>query len=304
LSAISTFQANGKLLLSGEYFVLYGAKAIALPLKLGQQLNVKEGDQSENLHWKANYQGRVLFECYLNGKDFETFSAPDNEKATTLSKIFKTIRSLNPAFHPKPGTIFETYLDAHPDWGFGSSSTLISLLSQWANVDPFILNELVFNGSGFDIACATAKGPILYSRDQPVRPVHLDYPFSGQLLLVYSGNKKKTLPEITAFLKERKIPLSLINEMSALTDEFTHCTGQSTFHHLIREHELLVGDLIGQLPVKVRYFNDFEGEIKSLGAWGGDYYLVSSSLAQRETEKYFENKGLNVIFRWDELIKI
>jgi len=51
-----------------------------------------------------------------------------------------------------------------------------------------------------------------------------------------------------------------------------------------------------------KYFADFEGEIKSLGAWGGDFYLISTNLSYSGVKKYFENKGLNTLFRWDDLI--
>ena len=38
-----TFYSNGKLLITGEYVVLDGAKALALPTKFGQSLVVKPG---------------------------------------------------------------------------------------------------------------------------------------------------------------------------------------------------------------------------------------------------------------------
>jgi len=228
----------------------------------------------------------------------------DLEKSVLLRKIFGTIQKLNPEFSPKTGTLFETTLEANPDWGFGSSSTLISLLSQFAGVDPFALNELVFKGSGFDIACATAEGPIFYVRNHPSEPISLDYPFSDQLFLVYSGQKKKTANEVSSFLKDKTVPEYLIDEMSALSGEFAVCREQKDFNRLIIQHEKLVGNLIGQTPVKSEYFADFEGEIKSLGAWGGDFYLISTNLSFSAVKKYFENKGLTTLFRWDDLILI
>ena len=36
------FRANGKLLLSGEYFVLDGALSLGLPTRLGQRMTVEE----------------------------------------------------------------------------------------------------------------------------------------------------------------------------------------------------------------------------------------------------------------------
>ena len=39
-----TFYSNGKLLLTGEYVVLDGAKALAVPTRFGQNLIVKKGN--------------------------------------------------------------------------------------------------------------------------------------------------------------------------------------------------------------------------------------------------------------------
>jgi mevalonate kinase len=302
LSIFSTYSANGKLLLTGEYLVLHGAKAIALPLKVGQSLTVSVGNHSDSLIWRAFYGEQLWFSCELNPSDFSILNTTHPEKAETLSQIFKTIKSLNPEFAPKAGTKFETTLGANPEWGFGSSSTLVSLLSQWAVVDPFVLNAAVFKGSGFDIACATADGPISYVRNKPAEPVALDYPFSDQLFLVYSGQKKKTAKEVSSFLKEKSVSEQLITEMSILAGEIAACREQHEFNRLIELHEEMIGSLIGQKPVKGQYFADFDGGIKSLGAWGGDFYLVSTEQPFAAGKKYFGNKGLSTMFRWDDLI--
>jgi mevalonate kinase len=302
LSILSTYRANGKLLLTGEYLVLHGAKAIALPLKVGQSLTVSELWDSDSFVWRAYYEGKLWFSCKLNPIDFSILETSHSDKAETLSRIFRTIKSLNYEFSPKAGTLFETTLEANPNWGFGSSSTLISLLSQWAKVDPFALNEMVFKGSGFDIASATAEGPIFYFRNNPTEPISLDYPFADQLFLVYSGQKKKTAREVSSFLKEKTVPEHLIADMTALSEAFAICRELNEFNKLIIQHEKLVGNLIGQVPVKELYFSDFDGEIKSLGAWGGDFYLISTNLSFLGVKKYFENKGLSTLFRWDDLI--
>ncbi|MDO8927751.1 MAG: GHMP kinase, partial [Bacteroidota bacterium] len=108
MSSPSTYHANGKLLLTGEYLVLHGAKAIALPLKFGQQLTVQELLNSENILWQAFYDGKVWFSCELNPSDFSVIATNHPEKAEILSKIFQTIKALNPSFQPKAGTRLET----------------------------------------------------------------------------------------------------------------------------------------------------------------------------------------------------
>lgn len=298
----TTYRANGKLLLTGEYLVLHGAKAIALPLKMGQQLTVQDGLNSDYIEWQAFYDGKVWFSCKLNPNDLSAIATSHPEKSAKLRKIFRAIKTLNPGFHPKTGTKIETSLDANPEWGFGSSSTLISLLSHWAKVDPFTLNELVFKGSGFDIACANADGPIFYVRDKPIEPARLNYSFADQLFLIYSGQKKETAKEVSNFLKVKKLPDGMIDEISLLSQEFAKCSNHATFNHLIIQHENIVGKLLGKLPVKLEYYPDFEGEIKSLGAWGGDFFLISTKLPFSGVKKYFDNRGLTTIFRWNDLI--
>jgi mevalonate kinase len=39
---LNTFYSNGKLLLTGEYLVLEGATALAVPTKFGQDLSVEK----------------------------------------------------------------------------------------------------------------------------------------------------------------------------------------------------------------------------------------------------------------------
>lgn len=263
---------------------------------------VSEGANPQTILWQANFQDKIWFKCILNPVDFRVLETSDLEKSDVLRQLFKSIKTLDPRFVPQAGTNFETTLEANPEWGFGSSSTLISLLSQWAGVDPFALNEMVFRGSGFDIACATADGPIFYTKNNPVQPVAIDYPFSDKLFLVYSGQKKKTVTEVSAFLKERKVPEHLIGEVSALSNEFADCLEQDKFNQLIIQHEKLIGDLIGQTPVNELFFADFDGAIKSLGAWGGDFFLVSSALPFSGIKEYFENKGMTTLFRWGDLI--
>ncbi len=49
-------------------------------------------------------------------------------------------------------------------------------------------------------------------------------------------------------------------------------------------------------------FSDYWGEVKSLGAWGGDFVLVTSKKPIEETREYFLNKGNDVFIPYAELI--
>lgn len=282
--------------------VLHGAKAVAVPLNVGQQMVVSQDNSLQNIHWQALYGDQRWFSCELDPVDFSVLATTDTEKAATLVRIFQAIKTLKTDFSLHSGTSFRTTLESNPEWGLGSSSTLLSLLSQFARVDPFMLNEMVFQGSGFDIACATATGPIFYTRNQPAVPVSLDYSFADQLFLVYSGQKKGTAREVRSFLDEKVVSGQQIADISAISEEIAVCGNQKEFCRLINHHEKIIGKLLGHTPVKDAFFSDFDGTIKSLGAWGGDFWLVTTELSFSEMKGYFENKGFTTVFKWNDLI--
>src|SRR5690606_27732669 len=151
-----TFYSHGKLLLTGEYFILAGATGLALPTVFGQSLKISPSTD-RLIRWKSfDENGKTWFESSFNPEDF---SSPNKDKVTaTLSKILQEAKNLNPHFLVEEyGKNIETRLEFSRHWGLGSSSTLINNIAQWAEVDPFILLEKSFGGSGYDIAAAGSK---------------------------------------------------------------------------------------------------------------------------------------------------
>lgn len=47
--------------------------------------------------------------------------------------------------------------------------------------------------------------------------------------------------------------------------------------------------------VKELHFSDFDGYIKSLGAWGGDFALINSPLPNSALCGYFADKGFHTL---------
>ena len=48
---------------------------------------------------------------------------------------------------------------------------------------------------------------------------------------------------------------------------------QKIFNEMLKEHEDIISNVISEKPIQKTLFNDFYGQIKSLGAWGGVLYL-------------------------------
>ena len=46
-------------------------------------------------------------------------------------------------------------------------------------------------------------------------------------------------------------------------------------------------------------FPDYPGTVKSLGAWGGDFFLA---VGPRNSLKYFNDKGFKIGFTFEEFI--
>ncbi|MBR3490687.1 MAG: hypothetical protein IKH44_00085 [Bacteroidales bacterium] len=310
---VQKYYSHGKFLLTGEYLVLKGALALALPLKLGQTLSV-ETCHGASLQWDAYKTDSPWFSVTLNPKTLEIVDCNDQAKAEKLSQILKAVKQLNPKAFESNGLKFTTLLDFDPNWGLGSSSTLIANLARWANVNPYELLKLTFGGSGYDIACATAEGPIYYQVKAEVpEPVegptpkveNVDFnpPFAEHLFFIYQGQKQSSSKEIKAFL-EKTNPIDLqkdIEYVSEISRAVPKCQSLEEFAMLMQCHERIVSRCIGQEPVQKR-FPDFEGVLKSLGAWGGDFILAATVWDKSQVEAYFKKKGLEVVFGYKEMV--
>ena len=310
---MSQFQAHGKFLLTGEYLVLKGALALATPLKLGQSLTV-ETVCTPFLHWDAYKPDGPWFSVALNPENLEIIDSDDQPKAEKLRQILRAVKQLNPKAFEGNNLKFTTRLDFDPNWGLGSSSTLIANLARWADVNPYELLKMTFGGSGYDIACATAEGPIYYQvkTEVPepvegptpmVEPIDFNPPFSDHLYFIYQGQKQSSSKEVKAFL-EKTNPIDLqkdIEAISGISRAVPKCETLDEFAMLMQCHERIIARCIGQEPVQKR-FPDFEGVLKSLGAWGGDFILAATNWDSVQVKAYFKEKGLNVVFDYKEMV--
>ena len=295
-----SYRSNGKLLLTGEYVVLKGAKALAIPCKKGQILNYQP-NESHLLVWKSRDEfGNIWFETQFDINTFDAKSSTDMRLWNNLQKLLQASRGLNPHFLPQGGEV-ETILEFNRSWGLGSSSTLVSNLALWADVNPYLLLERSFGGSGYDIACAQAKSPITFIRDlyQPkIEPVQLSYPFLHNLFFVYLNQKKDSQEAVASFDLNRITP-SVLDQIDQLTEKLICCSNQKEFNSHLISHEKILGKLLNQQTVQEMYFSDFDGAIKSLGAWGGDFVLASGS---KQSKAYFEKKGYKTLISFEEMI--
>lgn len=297
--------AHGKLLLTGEYAVLDGALALAVPVRYGQALRATAGTEPGQLSWiSLDQHGNSWFEARFFLDDLEAIQTTDTAIAATLQQILRACRQKNPDFL-NAGCTVTTQTDFPREWGLGTSSTLIALLARWAEVDPYAVLFETMDGSGYDIACAFAGGPLLYAlqnRRPHVAQADFQPPFADHLFFVFLGKKQNSREGIRRYRELVQEKTGLIGQVSGITRQCLHCRDLPTFNRLLLEHERLIGQALGMPRAQELYFPDFPGEVKSLGAWGGDFVLAAGEGPPEETRAYFAEKGFSVCIPYRDMV--
>lgn len=299
------FKSNGKILLTSEYLVLDGAKAIALPSKLTQDLYIEQCDK-EIIEWQGiDEKGNVWYEenFYLKNNDL-VYSAEKNNTSEKLLLLFNHILKTREV-KDILGNKFSTKLNFKREWGLGTSSTFVNNLAKWANIDPYRLLFSAFKGSGYDIACCDVNNPIIFEKKQNsinVKNITFNPPFIENIFLIHLDKKQNTQTSITNYLRNKSKKNDLIKRINLISEEMLQCKNLNHFEDLIVEHESIISQAISQEPIQKLTFNDYNlGKIKSLGAWGGDFILVTS---KNNDLSYFNNKGFETILKLSDLVYI
>ena len=300
------FKSNGKILLSSEYLVMDGAKSIALPAKLTQDLSVSKCDEN-SIEWQSfDKNGNLWYEeRFIVINNNLVSQGEENIISEKIISLFNHISKTN-KLKSILGNKFITKLNFEKEWGLGSSSTFINNLAKWANVDPYKLLFSTFKGSGYDIACCDVNYPIIYNKIENsinVKKVDFNPPFLEHLFLIYLGKKQNTQTSIENYLKISFDKKYVIEKINFITNEFIHCADLNYFEELVEEHESIISKVISIDPIQKSTFNDYcDGKIKSLGSWGGDFILVTSR--EENNLDYFKKKGFKNIFPLSEITHI
>lgn len=299
------FRSNGKFLITGEYLVLSGARALAIPLRAGQTMTIEELAPTGTLEWTVSDIRGKWFDALLSLPQLEILKTSDPEKAGFLQKALKTAREMNPDFLSNcQGIWADNQLEFERDWGMGSSSTFIANLSQWARVDPFELHHRLANGSGYDIACALSDKPILFNKSfegRTLDKINWNPSYRKHLAFVYLGKKENSSKSIEQF-KQLDYKDSDLKKISAISEEIWLLSKEVDLMSRFWEHEEIMSRILRKTPVQDRLFRDFNGAVKSLGAWGGDFVLAVGQKKFKKIREYFISKGFQTIFSWDDLI--
>jgi mevalonate kinase len=299
------YYSNGKLLLTGEYVVLDGAKALAVPTKFGQLLNIKQGTNKQFKWTSLDFDATIWFEDTITFHEV-VFKIKSESNSSIKSKLIDILHQAyiqNPSFiDNSDGYLIETTLTFPRLWGLGTSSTLINNIAQWLNIDAFELLKESFGGSGYDVACAQTNSPIIYQLvdSKPIfEIVNFNPSFKENIHFVYLNQKQSSSSAIANYFSKNHNLDKNIAKITAITKDALLCTEGREFALLMEKHQAIMSDIIETETVKEKLFRDFKGVVKSLGAWGGDFVMV---LSKENPKEYFISKGFETILTYDEMV--
>lgn len=300
-----TFYSNGKLLITGEYVVLDGARALALPTKFGQNLIIEESE-NDLIHWKSHDQdGSIWFEETISFSSIiekEKFTEIHNIKNTIIEILHEAYKLNSDFLTRSKGYIITTELTFPKFWGLGTSSTLINNIAQWLEIDAYELLKKSFGGSGYDLACAQNNSAIIYQliEDKPVIETIVFHPdFSSKIYFVYLNKKQSSKEAITSYLDKQGSIEKTITKINSITKTVVNSTRANEFALALQKHEIEMSNVLELQTVQETLFNDFQGVVKSLGAWGGDFVLA---ISKENPTEYFKERGYGTVIPYSEMI--
>ncbi len=306
--------AHGKLLLTGEYFVLDAVPALAVPTRLGQSLQVlpAPAGAGHDLSWRAyTVDDEPWFQGDFNRAAWSDFSAQTQvqtgDTGARICQLLSVAENLRPGCTDSiNGLEVITRLGFDRHWGLGSSSTLVAGVAGWLQVNPYALLQGTFGGSGYDLACAVADGPIIYTRNgttPAITSLNWQPTWLQQTCFVYRNQKQDSRAGIRAY-RERKISAAAKSEIGeltvALTDPSLHLRAAA---QIVQDHEKIVAETLGLRPVQEELFPDFPGQLKSLGAWGGDFCWALSEEPAEKVRAYFNERGYETVITYASMVK-
>ena len=270
---MKSFYSNGKILITSEYLVLAGAKAFAIPCKKGQYLKFKNLE-NKTLSWKSyDHNDTLWFEAIFELPNLDIIKTSEILVAKRLKALLNLANKENPNFLLEGGEV-KTFLEFNKNWGLGSSSTLISNIATWAKVNPYQLGKKSFGGSGYDIACSHANGPIIYTKkdlNPLIENVNFSPLFVDQLFFIYLNKKIDTQKAIKNF-NHNSISNSTIKKINTITDKIIASDTLDKFEYNLNQHEIILSQDSSKKDRERKVFFRFQRQYKKSWGLGRRFY--------------------------------
>ncbi len=299
--------SRAKLMLSGEYSVKLGATALVLPLKRVQKMSVEEEIESGDIHWISGDFYSSWFEAEIKLHDGVHIRSQNAQASAFLKRLLETAIEMKPGFLHKllQTNTVRVNNDFSRHWGWGSSSAIISNIAQWAEINAWEFHQNVSNGSGYDVIAAQADNPFFYRLQETAyqqKDVAMDFPFADDLIFFYQGAKQNSEAAIKKFIEQKIINKTDLTKISRISIDLTKSKNIHEFIELVHAHEEITSRLTGMESIQRIKYPDYNGVIKSLGAWGGDFALMAGKDGIEYSENYLHDKGIRTYFSWKDIV--
>jgi mevalonate kinase len=274
-----TSSAPGKIILSGEYAVLFGKRGIAVPSPFQMVATFEENEHEQNLErvWRgipANDRWMIYLDHIVE------------ECVRVLKRRFRGRLELQNALPLGKG--------------LGSSTALLVavskvLLGDDAEQPAHAIEDMLNPGnSGIDFAVIWRNRPVLFEKGASPDDVSIDMKFLKNAVLIDTGAPNEPTPELIEWVKSRE------KEVRGALDTIAACTerlvqGKSPFDVFPVHHRAQVA--LGVVPEKVqtlvRKIEEVEGVAKVIGA-GGKTGGGGMVLALHENPALLEREALSL----------
>ena len=296
-------------MLAGEYAVLCGVEALALPVKAGQWQHVWEMPAKgvSKLVWQSkDVDGSVWLECRIDTDIMHVSETSSREFSDTLLQLLRFIQEQKPELFLHKNIRVETECEFNRSYGLGSSSTLVCNLAKWSGVDAHALQEAVFGGSGYDVAVGNLGRPLVYwlEHHQPNWSAWQFPPdFTREWYLAFPGekqNSRESLSGVNDKLERIKTDVALLQQMNACIQAIKTPRSLPMLEAMLEMWQALLSQRLDlPRPYETLGLSPSKGGIcKYLGAWGGDVLLINQTFLQAN-EIAFENME---IVAWNEFV--
>ncbi len=296
---MQSFYAPGKILLVGEYTVTKGFEGLAVPVKSGQWMDVWEFDSPGNAEDRfifnaldsrgASWFSESFDISNLKSNSLETNAVKSNvtdENFENNESHLSKLLALVPESFWKSGKSyrFETRLEFDRSSGLGSSSTFVQLMSNYFKLDPFQVQDLVFGGSGYDVAIAAVQKPLIYWRNEQgvhFRQWKLNSELTKDWKVVFLGNKvnsRTSTSQVSDMLEDLSNDENYRMQIQKIIEIVRDAQELMALETGIEMYQMFLSQLLGMVT-PYTYFGVKplpRGVCKWLGAWGGDMLLVNS----------------------------
>ncbi len=197
MKSVVSASAPGKIIITGEHFVVHGSYAVAAAINKRVKVSVKDSDRGTHI-----VSGNQKSELESNDGRFSAVKSIVNsvfEKYGSRKSIQISISSSIPR---------GSGLGSSAAVSVATAAALLKFLE--AKTDFESISEIALSGeryvhgnpSGIDIAASIRGGVILFSKSEGVKPIQVRREI--QFIVIFSGLSRKTSELITKVAKRRE----------------------------------------------------------------------------------------------------